>query len=412
MSFGPGNILVANDARNSGAAIMSSASGAVLQANLLGNASAQSGYALSDGRFAVGVGNSTISGMSIYSTDLSIIATGITPSGYDTSHWHPDSPITSDWSETFYLAWLDNTFANFSKFAPVTSTGTAGSSQTLDIKRLIAMAVSLDRSTLYYGDAPANSAILKWNIGGGISAGTLVAGSASFKWGLDFIVTRDGASLLAIQQPAIGTTPFSIKRYRLSDGVLQATYALPDDSGAGAVPRMALDIANNNSVWAMTFETSSHASFFQIDLSSGTRLTQLTVPVDNTDPTKIPSSCPFWAWSQTITPLETTAIPIRRLRRFPHIATDNKRVFISRMEILAEPGLSDDDLLMIRASKDGGYTWTPERVVSTGALGRYLQRVQTYRWGQARDWVFEVSTSGPVPQSLLAAWADLEAGTN
>jgi hypothetical protein len=65
---------------------------------------------------------------------------------------------------------------------------------------------------------------------------------------------------------------------------------------------------------------------------------------------------------------------------------------------------------MIRASKDGGFTWSNERRVSAGRIGEYFDRINTWRWGQGREWVFEVSCTDPVLWNLIGAYFDAEGG--
>jgi len=122
--------------------------------------------------------------------------------------------------------------------------------------------------------------------------------------------------------------------------------------------------------------------------------------------------------TNTITPPNSgSADPftIRRLRRSPHVFLNNKRVFLSRLEPYFRAGIGTtsgqgiDAEVMLRVSKDGGNTWGAERILSAGALGRYATRLQAYRFGVARDWVFEVSVSDPaVPWVLVDLFADIE----
>lgn len=307
---------------------------------------------------------------------------------------------------------------------------------------LRAMAPSTDNTILYYGFRNVGSTdIARWDLVNNVALTNLATGPSNYEI-YDLYGLRDG-TVLANFVKLSSTRSVHVLHYA-ADGTLLNTYDLGSDFPATVQPRISL-APSEASFWLYQnlSSTVGESLYTQVRISDGTVLatisgTEFNTGVYNGAATATPTarfgasgSCPLIVTKTPIAPpalvpgggggdrpssgnstLDATEIPIRRLRRFPHIATDNKRVFISRMEILAEPGLSDDDLLMIRASKDGGYTWSPERVVSTGALGRYLQRVQTYRWGQARDWVFEVSTSGPIPQSLLAAWADLESGTN
>ncbi len=117
----------------------------------------------------------------------------------------------------------------------------------------------------------------------------------------------------------------------------------------------------------------------------------------------------------------TTTFVRRRLRRSPILWSENQglqtQVRVNLIAVDMQPGVSTqvetpDAQVMIRASKDGGRTWTSERFVSVGAIGAYTQRLNTWRWGQGRQWVVEVSTSDPVVYNLVNLYIDAEPGTS
>ncbi len=117
----------------------------------------------------------------------------------------------------------------------------------------------------------------------------------------------------------------------------------------------------------------------------------------------------------------TTTFVRRRLRRSPILWSENQglqtQVRVNLIAVDMQPGVSTqvdtpDAQVMIRASKDGGRTWTSERFVSVGAIGAYTQRLNTWRWGQGRQWVVEVSTSDPVVYNLVNLYIDAESGTS
>ncbi len=117
----------------------------------------------------------------------------------------------------------------------------------------------------------------------------------------------------------------------------------------------------------------------------------------------------------------TTTFVRRRLRRSPILWSENQglqtQVRVNLIAVDMQPGVSTqvetpDALVMVRASKDGGRTWTSERFVSVGAIGAYTQRLNTWRWGQGRQWVVEVSTSDPVTFNLIQLLIDAEPGTS
>lgn len=116
----------------------------------------------------------------------------------------------------------------------------------------------------------------------------------------------------------------------------------------------------------------------------------------------------------------TRAVVRRRLRRAPIVWSEKDglqtRVRINLFAIDMQPGVgtrnTPDPQVMIRASKDGGYTWGNERLVSAGRVGEYFDRLNSWQWGQGRDWVFEVACTDPVTWNLIGAYLDAEGGTS
>ena len=94
----------------------------------------------------------------------------------------------------------------------------------------------------------------------------------------------------------------------------------------------------------------------------------------------------------------------------PPIHSDRKRVFISRFEADIEAGVGisvgqgSDPQWMLRISKDGGRTYTTRQLWrSAGKIGNYRTRLRWLRLGQARERVFELTTTDPVKRTLIAA---------
>ncbi len=114
----------------------------------------------------------------------------------------------------------------------------------------------------------------------------------------------------------------------------------------------------------------------------------------------------------------TREVVRRRLRRAPIVWSEQgglqTRVRINLFAVDMQPGVgtadTPDPQVMVRASKDGGSTWSNERMVSAGRVGEYFERLNTWRWGQGREWVFEVACTDPVTWNLLGAYFDAEAG--
>jgi hypothetical protein len=115
---------------------------------------------------------------------------------------------------------------------------------------------------------------------------------------------------------------------------------------------------------------------------------------------------------------DTDGTGLQRLRRGAHLSSENVRLRFTRFEVALEAGLGlttgqgSDPQVMLRWSDDGGQTWSNERWVSAGAVGAYKARAIWRQLGQARDRVFEVSVSDPIPWRLLDAYVDVQAGNS
>ena len=108
--------------------------------------------------------------------------------------------------------------------------------------------------------------------------------------------------------------------------------------------------------------------------------------------------------------------PIRRVRRAPHISTEQVRIFHSFMQVDVEAGdgpmppLEDGagnprgPQMILRWSDDGGRTWSNEYARDAGQQGQYRARVFWNRLGQARDRVYEISVTDPVAWRVVDAY--------
>lgn len=111
---------------------------------------------------------------------------------------------------------------------------------------------------------------------------------------------------------------------------------------------------------------------------------------------------------------------IRWLRRFPHISSENKRLFFQRLELEMETGLgtwppivqTEPPQVMLRWSDDRGHTWSPEQWVGAGKTGEYMARVYWNRLGSSRDRVFEVTMTAQVPWRLIDGYLTVEGGAH
>jgi hypothetical protein len=101
---------------------------------------------------------------------------------------------------------------------------------------------------------------------------------------------------------------------------------------------------------------------------------------------------------------------IKRVRRAPHLSKSGVRLYYDMFQLDVEVGVGidgsgqgTDPQVMMRYSNDGAKTWSNERWVSMGAIGKTLTRVRWPRCGSARDRVFEITISDPVKAVLIGA---------
>jgi hypothetical protein len=103
---------------------------------------------------------------------------------------------------------------------------------------------------------------------------------------------------------------------------------------------------------------------------------------------------------------------IRRVRRSPGFFTEGRPFTYRRLQLELEVGLGlqsgqgSTPIVMLRTSDDGGKTWSRERHASAGAIGKYLTRVFWTRLGTARDRLFEVSVSDPIPWRIIDCYVN------
>jgi len=101
---------------------------------------------------------------------------------------------------------------------------------------------------------------------------------------------------------------------------------------------------------------------------------------------------------------------IMRLRAGRHVTNNRDRVFISALEAVLEAGVGDsvtlDPQVMLRISKDGGFTWGSIKTRPAGKAGEYLKRVRFNKLGMARDYVFEISVSDDVQWHMVEVMAE------
>ncbi len=113
--------------------------------------------------------------------------------------------------------------------------------------------------------------------------------------------------------------------------------------------------------------------------------------------------------------------PVPRIRSFPHLVQDQKRVTYSSFNADMETGTDDSTvtgdgtssssppMVNLRWSDDRGRTYGNYVQQSLGAVGQYLTSISWNRLGYARDRVFEVSWSVPTNTALNGAWITVQA---
>ena len=84
-------------------------------------------------------------------------------------------------------------------------------------------------------------------------------------------------------------------------------------------------------------------------------------------------------------------------------------MFFSQLQIEFTPGVGlqvgqgFDPQVMLRYSNDGGFTWSNEYWVSIGKVGNTKNRAIWRKLGQARDRVWEINFTDPVPCDIIGA---------
>lgn len=170
-------------------------------------------------------------------------------------------------------------------------------------------------------------------------------------------------------------------------------------------------------------------------------------------------------YSQSITTYTDAGSAIRRWRRSPHITAERQRVFLEQLILDVEVGLgpmpplaglvppldqagvsesgkliitdqsggryalsinsADGSLatnslappvqqppfvrgpqLTLRISRDGSKTWGPEYALDCGQAGQYRKRVIQRRLGAARDFVFDIVATDPIPWRIIEGYVE------
>jgi hypothetical protein len=111
--------------------------------------------------------------------------------------------------------------------------------------------------------------------------------------------------------------------------------------------------------------------------------------------------------------------PIKRIRVGPVVANENKLMFVTRLEIVIQPGIGLDGdpaapggtpTLVLRYSGDSGQNWSNEMYATGGQHGDTLARVVFDQLGSGRAWVPELSTTDPNNWVIVTANIEATAG--
>lgn len=95
-----------------------------------------------------------------------------------------------------------------------------------------------------------------------------------------------------------------------------------------------------------------------------------------------------------------------------HIAQDMDRITVNRVALDVETGVGlpsgqgSDPQIALQVSRDGGHTFGNELWTSLGAQGKYRERVEWWRLGRARDFVFRFKVFDAVKAIFIGASMD------
>jgi hypothetical protein len=94
-----------------------------------------------------------------------------------------------------------------------------------------------------------------------------------------------------------------------------------------------------------------------------------------------------------------------------HLFNDANRLVIWELNVDCETGklvAVEQGQMMLQVSKDGGYTYGSEEWRSLGKVGQWGRRLKWNRLGLARDFVFRLRVTDPVPVIITSAQAVVE----
>ena len=85
-----------------------------------------------------------------------------------------------------------------------------------------------------------------------------------------------------------------------------------------------------------------------------------------------------------------------------------QRVFINNIIMDMRTGVSDEGVMSLRVSYDGGYTWGNWATRSLGKLGKYRHRVQWHRSGSGFNITLEGRITDEVPRQIMSGVIDVD----
>ena len=215
-----------------------------------------------------------------------------------------------------------------------------------------------------------------------------------------------------------------------TDGHQQAAFWVADATppGSTAKPTGARYLSTTSLARTGTPNGTSTTFANILALQSLTPQGSLTVTCTGADGTQ-----PQILWFALGTAAEPPAPPavrgIRRQRRVPLPFAQHRLMRVDRLEVLMQMGMgtsapfrtdlpwlatqqAPDPVVLLRLSKDGGFTWGNEITLQVGKVGEYLRRCYVNRLGDGRQWVLELSMTDPVYSAWLDALVDVQDGVH
>lgn len=139
-------------------------------------------------------------------------------------------------------------------------------------------------------------------------------------------------------------------------------------------------------------------TLFLNDSDSGTTSWQITVNAVGVLNTV---SVPFYANYPTV------------LQMVSSVGTKRWTLYTNALGVLTtSPGgdVVRDPMISMRYSNDSAHTWSNEYMAPCGQAGEFSKRVMFRRLGRARDRVYEISMSDPIPWRIIAGYLEVATG--